>query len=77
MISAEDLKKELRLVAENDGDAYRAQDASLAIHMAFHDYVKRNTNHLWEEFTDIQDDLVKELEDDWRKTYNANVPSDL
>lgn len=69
MISAADLKKNLLLVAENDGDSYRARDPIIAVHKAFYDYAKRNTEHLWETFFEIHEDLIKELQNDWKKTW--------
>ena len=48
----------------------------MAIHKAFHDYLKRNSEHLWETFFEVHGELTQELKARWEKTWTQSDTSD-
>jgi hypothetical protein len=65
--SAEDLFDALLVIAENDGDAYRAKDAKMAVRNAWRDWKKETDENLAEDFKSVQAKLEKALKDRWAK----------
>jgi len=69
MVDNDDLAHTLALVAQNDGEAYRAHDARRAVDAAFKDYQRRMREAEREAFREIRPRLVRELFTRWKATW--------
>ena len=62
-----DLYDTLKLVAENDGRAYKARKPTDAIDRAFKDHKKTTMDDLEHDFKAVRKQLVKDLQIQWRR----------
>ena len=65
----------LMLIAENDGDSYRKQDAKGAVEKAFQGYQRTKQDDLRDDFKAIKKKLSNTLGQEWKKTAMAKEAS--
>lgn len=57
----------ITMIAENDGDNYRAKDAEKAINQAIRFYVRAKMQELTNDLNDMRPALVADLAKNWKE----------